>query len=861
MLTWMEGPGFDIPIPPKPDRTEMALTGTAFAKFRCCSESNTPREGLTKQHWERIVSTQRRVLRLLPILTVLFVSILAAAPPDGTTASIYRDGWIDLNKNGVQDPYENPKLPVEQRVDDLLSRMNVEEKTCQMTTLYGYNRVLKDPLPTPAWSEQVWKDGIANIDEHLNGVNRSAMEFTTPPSHHADSINTVQKFFVEMTRLGIPVDFSNEGIRGACCRGATCVPAQVGIGSTWNTDLVREIGHVTGEESRALGYTNVYSPILDLARDPRWGRVVDCYSEDPFLVTTLGVAMARALQAEGVASTPKHFAVYSVPKGGRDGNARTDPHVALREVEMMHLAPFRAVFTQAGALGTMCSYNDYDAIPIAASDDFMIRRLRKEWGFRGYIVSDSRAVEFLETKHHVAVDHKQAVRQAVEAGLNVRTNFSPPEVHIMPLRELIKEGKLPIAVIDGRVRDVLRVKFLLGLFDRPYVTDPKKADEVVHCKAHEETALKASRQSIVLLKNEGNTLPLKKDLKSILVTGPGAADTSHSINRYGPADAKVLSVLDGIRNALRETGTEVRYTTGCTFTSKGWPECEILPEEPTPGEREGITQAAAMAKTCDAAVVVVGESDELVGESHSRVSLDLTGHQLDLVKAVAATGVPTVVVLINGRALSINWINKFIPGIVEAWHPGEYGGTAVAEVLFGDCNPGGKLPVTFPKTVGQIELNFPFKPGSHAGMPRSGPNGEGSTMVNGALYPFGHGLSYTTFTYSQLKIKPDKQKLGGDIAISADVTNVGGRDGDEVVQCYIRDVVGSVVTYEKELKGFERVSLKRGEKRTVTFRIASGDLALLNRKMQLVTEPGEFSVMVGSSSEDIRLVGSFEMLE
>lgn len=794
-------------------------------------------------------------------LVLAFSAALALSPGlirAETSASIYREGWIDLNKNGRMDPYENPALDVEKRIDDLLSQMTVEEKTCQMATLYGYDRVLKDPLPTEKWTNEVWKDGIANIDEQLNGVRGTAREFTNPPSHHAESMNTVQRFFIEKTRLGIPADMTNEGIRGACCRGATCFPAQIGLGSTWDKNLIKEIGHVTGEESRVLGYTNVYSPILDLARDPRWGRVVDCYSEEPFLASTLGVVMVKALQAEGVASTPKHFAVYSVPKGGRDGDARTDPHVCYREMELMYLAPFRAAFRDGGALGTMSSYNDYDGIPVSASEDFLIRRLRKDWGFKGYVVSDSNAVEYLYKKHHVAADYKDAVRQAHEAGLNVRTNFSKPEVHIGPLRELIREGKLSMQTIDARVRDVLRVKFILGLFDHPYQENTKKADEIVHCKAHEAIALKASRESLVLLKNRNGILPLKKGLKSILVTGPAAADTSHSINRYGPADAKVISVLDGIRT-LAGTGTDVRYTTGCEFTSKGWPECEILPEPPTAEEKAGIDEAVTLAKSCDAAIVVLGESESLVGESKSRIGLDLTGMQLDLVKAIAATGVPTVVVLLNGRALTINWVNKNIDGILEVWHPGEYGGQAVAEAVFGDYNPGGKLPVTFPKSVGQIEMNFPFKPGSHAGMPKSGPNGEGSTMVNGVLYPFGHGLSYTTFKYSNLLIAPEKLKPDGSVSVSVDVTNTGSREGDEVVQLYISDVLSSVITYEKELKGFERVALKPGETKTVKFTVPMSALALLDKQMKLVTEPGTFKVMAGSSSEDTRLEGAFEV--
>jgi len=798
-------------------------------------------------------ATRQVLLRCTVVFFFVLHGTIAAETGAEGIGSIYHDGWIDLNKNGQLDPYENPELDIEKRIDDLIGRMTVDEKTCQLVTLYGYNRVLKDPLPTEEWKNELWKDGLANIDEHLNGVRGSSREYAWPASQHAKSINAVQRFFVEETRLGIPIDFTNEGIRGLCNRGATSFPAQIGVGSTWDTELVAQIGHVTGKEAKVLGYSNIYSPILDLARDPRWGRVVECYGEDPFLVSRLGVTMVKALQAEGVASTPKHFCVYSVPKGGRDGNARTDPHVALREVEMVYLAPFRAAFTEGGALGTMASYNDYDGVPIIGSSDFLIRRLRRDWGFRGYVVSDSNAVKFLDSKHHVATDYKDAVRQSIEAGLNVRTEFNPPKNFVLPLRELVREGKLPIETIDARVRDVLRVKYLTGQFDHPYVEDLELSDKTVYCREHVDISLDASLESIVLLKNEGNLLPLDKNVKSILVTGPNAAAIKHSISRYGPDEAAVISVLDGIKNAV-SAATTVKYTKGCDITDAGWPETEILPLPPTEEERAAIREAREIAAGVDVAVVVVGGDETTVGESHSRTSLDLPGHQLELVKAVYETGTPTVVVLINGRPLTINWIDRYIPSIVEAWFPGEWCGRAVADVLFGNYNPGGKLPVTFPKTVGQIPLNFPFKPGSHAGS-------KYNTRVTGVLYPFGHGLSYTQFDYSDLTITPGEQKTDGTITISATVANVGERKGDEVVQLYIRDKVSSVTTYEKQLRGFERITLEPGGKQTVTFVLAPSDLALLDRNMKWVVEPGIFHVMVGSSSTDIRLEGAFTIRE
>lgn len=762
--------------------------------------------------------------------------------------SIYHQGWIDLNKNGIKDPYEDPNLDIEKRIKDLLARMTVEEKTCQMATLYGYNRVLKDPQPTGQWKDQIWKDGIANIDEHLNGVNGHGMEFNTSPARHAEAINVVQRWFVEQTRLGIPVDFTNEGIRGLCCVGATCMPAQVGQASSWDPNLIAKIGRVTGREARVLGYTNIYAPILDLARDPRWGRVIEAYSEDPYLTSRLGVAMIRALQAEGVASTPKHYCIYSVPKGGRDGAARTDPHESPREVEMIFMAPWRAAFMEAKAMGTMSSYNDYDGIPITGSYQFLTERLRSQYGFRGYVVSDSDAVEFLFTKHRVAATYKDAVRQTVEAGLNVRTTFTPPDVFINPLRELIRDGVIPMELIDSRVADVLRVKFTLGLFDRPYV-DPARADQVVHCQEHRQVALEAARKSLVLLKNDGNLLPLSKHLRSILVAGPNADNDDICQDRYGPYNAKIITVLQGIKAILPDAN--IVYVRGCDIKDRNWPESEILPEGPDPQTSQAIRQAAEAARSCQVAIVVLGEDRSVVGESKSRTSLDLPGYQLDLAKAIYATGTPTVVVLLNGRALTINWIHKHIPAILEAWAPGEYCGQAVAEALFGDINPGGKLPVTFPKTVGQIPLNFPYKPASQA---------DERTTVNGPLYCFGHGLSYTTFAYSNLVITPNRQKTDGDITISLDVTNTGAREGDEVVQLYVRDDVSSVVTYDKVLRGFARISLRPNQTKKVVFTVHACELALVDRSSQWVVEPGTFTVMVGSSSEDIRLKGSFELV-
>ena len=786
---------------------------------------------------------------LLLIAFFLFLIPLNHTP----RKDIYHSGWIDLNKNGRMDVYENPKVDIEKRISDLLSQMNLEEKTCQTATLYGYNRVLKDELPTPDWKNQIWKDGIANIDEHLNGWGNGATSvYATHIEKHVWAMNEVQRFFIEETRLGIPADFTNEGLRGVAAPIATSFPSQSGLGHTWDTELVREVGRITAEEGRALGYTNIYAPTLDVARDQRWGRVEDTYGEDPYLASSLGVAMVKGLQENyTVASTAKHFAVYSVGKGAREGQARTDPQVSPREVENILLPPFIAAIKEAGLLGVMSSYNDYDGIPVTGSNYWLTQRLRKEFGFKGYVVSDSAAVEYLYNKHAVASDMKDAVRQSILAGLNVKTNFTRPEDFILPLRELVKEGKVPMQILDNRVRDVLRVKFMTGLFDHPYIEDANRTKSIVNSAEHQAVALRAARESLVLLKNDKDVLPLSKQIKSVAVIGPNADDPGLVQYRYGPSAVPSVTVRQEIQNLLGSS-VKVNYAKGCEVVSANWPESEVLPEPLTDLERRQIEEAVKAAKESEVAVVVLGDSARTVGESASRTSLDLPGRQLELVQAVYATGKPVVVVLMNGRPMSINWVNKYVPGIIEAWFPGAQGGTAIAEVLFGDYNPSGKLTMTFPKTVGQIPFNFPSKPNAQW-------EGEKS-RVNGALYYFGHGLSYTSFSYSNLKISPTKQKESGPITVTLDVKNTGSREGVEIVQLYTRDLVSSVTTYEKNLRGFARVSLKPDETKAVSFVLTPHDLSLWDRNMKFVVEPGRFRIMVGASSEDIRLSGEFDIL-
>ena len=782
--------------------------------------------------------------------------LLAVAPSGffGGQLDIYHDGWIDFNKNGQKDVFEDQTRPTAERVTDLVGQMTIDEKICQLVTLYGSGRVLKEAQPTADWKNELWKDGIANIDEELNGVGKTFKthyDLIYPFSNHVAAVRNIQRWFVEETRLGIPVDFSNEGIHGLNHAKATPLPAPIGIGSTWNRSLVREAGEIVGEEAKLIGYSNVYAPILDVARDPRWGRVLECYGEDPWLVGALGLEMSAGIQSKGVASTLKHYAVYSVPKGGRDGRCRTDPHVTPRELHEIFLRPFATVIRAVHPLGVMCSYNDWNGEPVASSRWFLYDLLRREYGFDGYVVSDSEAVEFVHTKHAVAETPADAARMTLEAGLNVRTHFTPPEKFAKLVRAEFDAGKLSEKVLDERVGEVLSVKFRLGLFDNPYLGDAENADRLAGMANHLPFVDRLQEESLVLLKNEGDALPLERGKdQTVLVVGPLADETDFMISRYGPNDLEPVSVLSGIRSYV---GAEAKvvYEKGCEATDKNWPYTELYRGEMTAAEATQMDSAVSAAKAADVIIAVLGEGIMQTGESRSRTSLELPGRQEELLKRLVATGKKVVLVLVNGQPVTVNFAADKVPVILEAWWPSVRGGVAVAKVLFGEVNPSGKLSVTFPKCVGQLEYNFPYKKGAHGAQPKwvKDPNGYGVTRVEGALYPFGHGLSYTKFVYSALEVTETRDG----VIVSCDITNSGGRDGAEVVQLYVRDLYSSVVTYDSVLRGFEKVFLASGETKRVSFTVTREDLKILGPGMKWVFEPGEFEFRVGASSEDIRL--------
>ena len=777
--------------------------------------------------------------------------------------AIYHDGWIDLNKNGIKDVYEDSAAPVAARVQDLVGQMNVDEKVGQLVTLYGTGRVLENYAPTDEWDEEVWRHGLANIDEELNGVGPAFKErpdLLYPYSNHVAAVRRIQRWFVEETRLGIPVDFSNEGIHGLNHTKATPLPAPIAIGSTWNRGLVREAGAIVGREAKLIGYSNVYAPILDVARDPRWGRVLECYGEDPYLVGALGLEMCRGIQAEGVAATLKHYAAYSVPKGGRDADCRTDPHITPRELHEIFLSPFARVIREAKPMGVMCSYNDWNGEPIASSRWFLFDLLRGTYGFDGSVVSDSDAVEFVQTKHQVAATYEEAVAKTVAAGLNVRTRFGVPDDFTAALKRAIAQGLVSVPEVDARVAEVLSVKFRLGLFDNPYLGDAENADRLAGADKQGDFVERLQAESMVLLKNDGGVLPLTRGkIKKLLVTGPLADHVDVMSSRYGPNGLKCESVLEGLKTYLGSDA--VIYHRGCETVDARWPTSEILPEPPSAAELAQIDEAVAESTEVDAIVAVLGEDTFVTGESRSRTSLELPGRQQLLLEKLVATGKPVVLVLINGQPLTVNWAAAHVSAILEAWFPGPKGGAAVAKTLFGEINPSGKLTVTFPKAVGQIEYNFPYKKGSHGKQNRLGdPNGSGVTRVVGPLYPFGHGLSYTDFRYSDLKIVPERGSATEPRRISFTVTNVGTCAGAEVVQLYVRDEVSSVVTYDSVLRGFDKVALQPGESKVVEMELKPEDLQILDQKMEWSVESGRFQIRIGASSEDIRLQGVMTVL-
>ena len=652
----------------------------------------------------------------------------------------------------------------------------------------------------------------------------------------ASESNAIQKYFIENTRLGIPVLINSEGLHGLMAKNATIFPMAIGLGCSWDTALFHNIYSATALESRALGIQQLFSPNLDIVRDPRWGRTDENFGEDPYLTSRLGVAFIKAIQGDGpridslhVAATAKHFAVHGQPEGGVN---QAPGNVSEREILSAFLPSFEAAVKEANVRMIMPSYNEIDGIPSHKNRWLMRKVLREKFGFNGVVISDYFAVEQLYNKHFVAKDKSDAARLALGVGVDI--NLSEPPVYSYPtLVQLIKEKKVPEALLDESVRRILTLKFELGLFDNPYV-DPAKAKAIINCEAHRAFALEAAHKSIVLLKNDKNLLPLNKDkLKTVAIIGPNA-NITHFGNYAGTND-RAITLLDGIKNELG--ANRVKFAQGCFLTQRGKKgEIELYDHEKN---LKLIREAVGVAKSCDVILLAIGDNTDLCYEGGDLPTLDLVGDQDELVKALEATGKPVIVLLFNGRPLSINYIEKKIPAIFECWHPGEATGTAVSDLLFGKVNPSAKLTITFPTSVGHIPCYYNRKPSS-----------QGVYVTNDKkyIYPFGYGLSYTMFTYSNYTIDKPTVRLGENATVSVDVKNAGSMAGDEIVQLYIRDQVSSVTRPVKELKGFERISLSPGETKKVSFTITSDKLEFYNEEMKKVVEPGIFDIMVGSSS-------------
>ena len=738
--------------------------------------------------------------------------------------------------------YRDPQLPAEQRVADILSRMTTEEKIAQLQTSFSAIIHLLDEEGNfdPKKAKKRKKEDLGVPPRKKRG-----------PKEMAEFNNAIQKYALEETRLGIPLMTLGEALHGHMAAGGTIFPQAIGLASTWDVELVEQVYAVAAAEMRARGVVQALTPVLGLAREPRWGRTEETYGEDPYLVSRMGVASVRGLQGRGptigkqhVIATPKHYAVHSQPEAGTNSAPGNYSERTIRET---FLVPFKAAITEAGAKSIMASYNEIDGIPAHANKWLLQDVLCQEWSFRGFVTSDGGGIGQLASLHHVAADRAEAAKMALEAGIDLELDTCFAET----LARQVEEGKIAEATLDRAVARVLRVKFEMGLFEDPY-TDPGHAELIVNCAEHQQLALKAAHKAIVLLKNERSLLPLKHaELKSIAVIGPNAADVH--LGGYSAEPKHKVSILEGIRNKVGDD--KVAYVEGCKITTgvQGWEAWYVDevplsdPEEDTPR----IAEAVRVAQAADVVIVVVGGNEstcrEAWHENHlgDRDNLDLLGRQGELVQAIVETGTPTVVVLINGRPLTINTIAEHVPAILEGWYLGQETGTAVADVLFGDINPGGKLPITFPRSVGQLPAYYYQKPSGKRGY----------LLANQEpLFPFGHGLSYTTFAYDNLEVSPPQIGVGGQAEVSVDVTNTGKIAGDEVVQLYIRDQVSSVTRPIKELKGFERITLEPGEARTVTFTITPDKLSFLDVHMERVVEPGLFDIMVGSSSAQLDTV-------
>lgn len=748
-----------------------------------------------------------------------------------------------------QPAYRNPKLSVERRVKDLLSRMTLKEKVAQMLCIWQQkSRTMVDEKGRfdlqKAKSHFKDRAGLGQVgrpSDAGNGLNAREM---------AELTNDIQKFFVENTRLGIPVVFHEECLHGHAAVDGTSFPQPIGLGATFDPELVRRLFEMTAAEARARGTHQALTPVVDVAREPRWGRVEETFGEDPYLVSRMGIAAVQGFQGDAtfqdkqhVIATLKHFAAHGQPESGTNCAPVNVSERVLREV---FLYPFQEALHKGGAISVMASYNEIDGIPSHANKWLLREVLRKEWRFQGYVVSDYFAVRELNERpdlfgNHLAEDRAQAAALAVQAGVNIEL----PDPDCYPyLVELVRKGIVKEKLIDELVAPMLAWKFKLGLFEDPYV-DPSVAERIVGCEAHRELALQAARETITLLKNDSGLAPLDpQKIKTIAVIGPNADRVM--LGGYSGVPKHYTTLLQGIRDRL-DASVEVLYHEGCKITVGGsWQQDEVTPSDPQE-DRKSIAQAVNIAQRAEVVILAIGDNEQTSREAWAlnhlgdRASLDLVGLQDELVDAIAATGKPIIAVLFNGRPISIRNLTTKATTIFECWYLGQESGRALAEVIFGDINPGGKLPITIPRSVGHIPAYYNHKPAARRGY-----------LFDNVtpLYPFGFGLSYTQFKFGKPRLKKSIIDRRESTTVRIDVTNTGPRVGDEVVQMYIRDKVSSVTRPVKELKGFQRITLAPGETQTVSLEITPERLAFYNIDMKYVVEPGEFEIMIGNSSRD-----------
>lgn len=741
--------------------------------------------------------------------------------------------------------YKDPNASIDERVEDLLGRMTLEEKIAQMNM-----------------------NGMGEYRQLPHGAGVVESPFISVQEIARMSSET-KRYARENTRLGIPPIQIGECLHGQLAMGATIFPQAIAQGSTWNPALVERMASVIALEASASGVDQALSPLFDLAREPRYGRTEECYGEDPYLVARMGVAFVEGMQGKaeytrvhGIAPgklmcTAKHFAGYSVPAGGIN---LAPSSLGEREMRTLHLYPFEKVVKEANVCAVMPSYNEVDGMPAHSNRWLLTDVLRGEWGFDGYVFTDYGGLSQLHNFHHVAADASEAAVMGINAGVDLEA--ARPDAYAR-LSDLVKAGKVKEEQINAAVRRILRAKFMAGLFDKPY-PDPERLSEVVHRPEHVALALEVAQESAVLLKNDSALLPLDASkLKSLAVIGPNADQVQYGDYTYTRDNRSGVTILQGLRDRLGSR-VQINYAKGCNITGS---------------DRSGIAAAVEAASKSDVAVVVLGETSVILsglgwgvglgeneprdpfvsGEGYDLTSLDPPGVQRELLQAVCATGKPVVLVMVHGRPWSIDWEKDHVPAILEAWYPGEQGGNAIAGILLGDVNPSGRLNCSVPRSVGHLPVTYDYKPSARGINREPGtPEKPGRDYVFSSpapLFAFGHGLSYTTFEYSDLKI--DNNASAKTVRVSVNVRNTGSRDGKEVVQLYVNDRVSSVTTPQKMLKGFDKIELKAGEQKTVTFDLPYDELALWNASMQRVVEPGEFAVMIGRSAEDIALSGSF----